>query len=95
MCEFRGAKEVFLKLGACFLGLLGGHLDVLGPLWNFVRVIVGRFGTCGGTIREVGGEFGHMYVRKSGVLFRPLRFWLRKMCPGAAPESPRGFENRP
>ena len=40
----------------------------LGRFW-------GRFGGSGGTIWEVGGELGHMYVKKGGGVFLNHPFW--------------------
>ena len=40
----------------------------LGTFW-------GRFGGSGATIWEVGGELGHMYVKKGGGVFLNLPFW--------------------
>ena len=51
----------------------------------------GRFGSS----EEIGGELGHMYVKKGGVLNVPRPFWPRKVGPGARQEVPRGPENRP
>ena len=67
----------------------------LGRFW-------GRFGGSGGTIWEVGGELGHMYVKKGSGVFLNLPFWAgggkfgpRKVGPGARQELPRGPENGP
>ena len=50
-------------------GAFGPHFRVdLGRFW-------GRFGGSGGTIWEVGGELGHMYVKKGGGVFLNHPFW--------------------
>ena len=57
---------------------------------------MGSFWGSGGTIWEVGGELGHMYVKKGGgSFFLTLPFWPEKVGPGARQEVPRGPENRP
>ena len=64
----------------------------LGRFW-------GRFGGSGGTIWEVGGELGHMYVKKGGgFLFSASPFgqkkWAREVA-GRCPGDPKIGRRRP
>ena len=69
---------------------LGAHFGVdLGGFW-------GRFEGSGGTIWEVGGELGHMYVKKGGGPFSHPPFLARKSGPGSSPGGAQvPSENRP